>query len=313
MVEYLRGLLLIQEGAGTRLLNVTAEQAAEMEAAAARLALDHLLRAIKLFNDAATELKRGFQTIPQLPLEMAFVESVPSAVSGEPVRGVRAPQPTPVRPPSPVTQPEETPARPAPSTPAPTEPAARQADAPATPAAATPATATRVAEPAVAVPAEPQPPTAGSLSIADVTAKWDQILAAVRQRNPFSYAALRSGPGCQPVEVNGNEVMITFPWPILREKLVDPQRRMEIQDALSETVGIACSIKLVLETEYTPSRAVKETAPPYRPGGETAAQPPVASADASPIQQSNGDARPDPSEIDRYNLWAKQRGGHVVP
>ncbi len=67
VVEYLRGLLLIQEGAGTRLLNATAEQAAEMEALAQRMSAGRLLRAIRLFNEAATDLRRGLQAIPQLP------------------------------------------------------------------------------------------------------------------------------------------------------------------------------------------------------------------------------------------------------
>ncbi|MFN2169194.1 MAG: DNA polymerase III subunit gamma/tau, partial [Anaerolineae bacterium] len=76
VVEYLRGLLLIKEGAGTRLLNATLEQAAQMESLAAKITTEQLLHTIQLFNHAATDLKSGLQTIPQLPLEMALVESM---------------------------------------------------------------------------------------------------------------------------------------------------------------------------------------------------------------------------------------------
>ncbi len=50
VVEYLRGVLLVNQGAGTRLLNATAEQAAGMEALAQRMPTGQLLQAIRLFN-----------------------------------------------------------------------------------------------------------------------------------------------------------------------------------------------------------------------------------------------------------------------
>ena len=75
VVEYLRGLLLVREGAGTRLLSATDEQAAEMEVLAQRATAEQLLRSIRLFNEAVTDLRRGLQTVPQLPLELALVES----------------------------------------------------------------------------------------------------------------------------------------------------------------------------------------------------------------------------------------------
>ncbi|MGC9333260.1 MAG: DNA polymerase III subunit gamma/tau, partial [Anaerolineae bacterium] len=76
IIEYLRGLLLIREGAGTRLLQTTAEQAEEMESLAERISAAQITQAIRLFNKAITDLRRGFQSIPQLPLELALVESL---------------------------------------------------------------------------------------------------------------------------------------------------------------------------------------------------------------------------------------------
>ena len=271
VVEVLRGLLLIREGAGTRTLNLTTEQAAEMEALAERISVERLLQAIRLFNDATTDLRRGLQTIPQLPLELALVElsleprtSQPPAqpvhqervvyqatsrsVSSEPRTPPAAPSTVSAQPQAEVGQtpePEATPGAaptPAPSAPeknvpARTEPAPRQPAAPA-------------AEPAA--PAAQAP--GGEVSLAQVEGAWGQILQAVRQRNPLVEGALRTN--CKPVEVYDDEIVIAFPYPFLRDKLGDPRRRVEIQDALTEVLGVRCRIKLVMESEHKPrSRA----------------------------------------------------------
>jgi DNA polymerase-3 subunit gamma/tau len=74
VIEVLRGLLLIQTGAGTRLLNATAEQAADLQALAQRVDTAWVMSAIQRVNEAAQELRTGLQTLPQLPLELACVE-----------------------------------------------------------------------------------------------------------------------------------------------------------------------------------------------------------------------------------------------
>jgi DNA polymerase-3 subunit gamma/tau len=263
VVEYLRGLLLIKEGTGTRLLNATAEQASEMEVLAAKIPIERLLQAIRLFNEAATDLRRGLQTIPQMPLEMALVECTLAP-------GI--PQTTG----QPTTQPDPTP----PPTMGPGQPKQE---------------IRRVAEPVAPPPAQTaqgKPPTlvqpgAGAVTLGALEQSWNEVLQAVRQRNPAAEGALRSG--CKPVEVNGDEIVVTFPYPFLREKLGDPERKMEIQEALSEVLGIQCRFKLVLASEYTPSQPGKaaETTPP--PSG------------------------PEPSERipDEISRWAQERGGTI--
>jgi DNA polymerase-3 subunit gamma/tau len=270
VVEYLRGLLLIHEGAGTRLLNVTAEQAAGMEALAGRLSVGQLLRAIRLFNDAAVELKRGLQTIPQLPLEMALVETIVepgvSVASGAPAA------------PAPGKPSAETPAsqqgRPRPE-PAPPRPQDR-----------------RVAEAPAAAPPQASPQAApgagGTLSLAQVSQAWEQVLHAVRQRNPTAEGALRSG--CEPVEVSGEEIVITFPYPFLRDKLGDPQRKTEIQDALSEVLNARCRLKLVLAAEYRPRQR----------------------ANPAPAEPEPAEPALDDQALDQLSRWAQERGGHVI-
>ncbi len=256
VVEYLRGLLLIKEGAGTRLLNATAEQAAQMEAQAERMPMARLLRAIRLFNEAANDLKGGLQAIPQLPLEMALVESL---LEGE----------------APVAAP----------------PAARQEEVarPTPPPAAAPKPAgQRMAEQQslyqAGPPAKAESLAGTPLTLERVQQAWDQVLQVVRQRNPTTQGVLNTG--CKPVEVCGDEIVVTFPFPFLRDKLGDPQRRTEILEALSEVLHTRCRVKLVLASEYRPSSP--DPAEPAPSG--------------SPLEDH---------ALDQISRWAAERGGQA--
>jgi DNA polymerase-3 subunit gamma/tau len=269
VIDYLRGLLLIKEGAGSRLLNATAEQAAEMESRAGQFSAEQLLRAIRLFNEAATDLKSGLQAIPQLPLEMALVESTLEPTA-----------PGTTMPPAPEHVSPQAEAKPR-----------RVAEAPApAPKAEAQATAAPVAV------AEPQPPAA-SLSVKQVQVSWDKVLQAVRQRNPTTYGALNTD--CQAVEVNGNEIVITFPHPFLREKLNDSQRRTEIEEALSEVFGTTQRARFVMASEYTP-RSRPSTVPA---ADRTAPAPAMDETPASPATEGEV-----PEPISR---WAAERGAQV--
>jgi hypothetical protein len=126
----------------------------------------------------------------------------------------------------------------------------------------------------------------------------------VRQRNPTTQAVLNTG--CQPVEVNGEEIVVTFPYPVLREKLVDPQRRTEIQDALTEVLQARCRLKLVLAAEYKPSQHANPQPLPTPPGATPQSRPTQAAQD---VQEPENEV---PEEISR---WATKHGGQakVVP
>jgi len=295
VVEYLRGLLLIREGAGTRLLQTTAEQAQEMESLAGRISVERLTQAIRLFNEATVDLRRGFQSIPQLPLEMALVETLLDSTAQPAPRSTA----NKAEASDPVLFQGNSQAEPRPQewqgTREKTAVPEKQADE-----AKSKVPTHRVAEqPAAAPPPKPAPvdtalavPT-GAISLAQVNHAWEEILQAVRRRNPTAEGALRSG--CQPVEVRGEEVVVTFPYPFLRDKLGDPQRRMEIQEALSEVVGGKCRIKLVLAAEYV---------------SEKAASPQPAAP--SPATDSADESELDDEEIAQIEEWAQRVGGQVV-
>ncbi len=271
IVAYLRGLLLIREGAGARLLNVTAEQAKEMESLAEHTPLPLLLLSIHLFSEAVTTLKRGvLETIPQLPLEMAFVEASLAETAPE----VRQTLPGPAH---------------AELTPLPKIPIQRAANVS--------RTGTKTQAP------EPQPDStpeseggvvevrevpSGPLSLAQVEDAWPSVLQAVRKRNPAAEGALRTQ--CRPVEVNGTEIVVTFPYPFLREKLGDPQRMQEIREALTEVFQRNYRVKLALASEYEPRQRAK---------------PPALASTSSAA------AGEDPA-MDRISKWAAERGGETT-
>jgi len=292
-VEYLRGLLLVREGAGTRVLRATAEQAAEMEALAQRVSVGQLLRWLRLFNEAVTDLKRGLQTVPQLPLEMALVDAIldPQA-SPSPVQAVRQ---------GPVLYQTASPALSEPVVPQPKEetPEAAEPETP-DPTPAEPSAQTENSEGEGQVAGKQEPggeSTAGVLTLAQVEQAWAMVLHAVRHRNPATEGALRTQ--CKPVEVSGNEVIITFPFPFLKEKLVDPKRKDEIQDALAEVLKVNCRIKLVKDSEYAPDPASSSAPLPSMP-----AQP-------DPAEQAE-DAQSDEQVVaEKVARWAEKRGGQV--
>lgn len=283
ILEYLRGLLLIQKGAATSLLSATSEQAAEMEALASKIPEERLILAIRLFNEATTDLRRRLQTIPQLPLEMAFVESAAPAASGN----LREAQPAAKR--------EEAAQEAAHASVREVAPVHQQSP----PAGITvqresvPSGGSGLAvdtqDTRVPAVASPSPQHAGeSVSLEMVKDAWGSILQAVRRRNPIAEGALRSG--CEPVEANGQEVVVTFPYPFLRDKLGDPQRSAEIQDSLSEVLGVRCRLTLTLASEYVPRQQAPST-------------PNTPSAVGQPF---------DAGELGRISKWAEERGGQAT-
>jgi DNA polymerase-3 subunit gamma/tau len=326
VVEYLRGLLLVHEGAGTRLLNATAEQAAETESLAQRMPIGRLLRAIRLFNEAATDLRRGLQAVPQLALEMALVESV--LASGAPPESALPENSSPVKQP-PVAAPPSSAATPKPESSAPAVPRSEVEPQPEPkhvaeerqPALDTSAVTDespvtdRVEEPPPVVAEAPSAPTAGDdLTLTDVERSWLAVLQAVRQRNPATQAVLNTG--CQPVEVAGKEIVVTFPFPFLKDKLGDPKRQVEIQEALSEVLGVDCRLKLVMASDFKPRKQASPTSP-AGPAPATSASPaaPPTEREGAPEVETTG---PGPNELagdsevpEELSQWVQERGGQI--
>ncbi len=75
IVEYLRSLMLVKLGDGANLLNLPEEILTTMQSQSAGTESSAIVRATTLFNNALVDIKSGLLDIPQLPLELAFVEA----------------------------------------------------------------------------------------------------------------------------------------------------------------------------------------------------------------------------------------------
>jgi DNA polymerase-3 subunit gamma/tau len=179
-----------------------------------------LLDAVRAFNQAASDLRGGWQ--PQLPLELAFLESVaaqqgqpPSETAPQPAGQIATPPPE-----EPPSAPQGIEARPEPAP----KPRAKRA--------------TREPPP----PPAPPPDTPG-LALADVHARWGEVLSASRARAPQAQALLRSS---QLARVEGDVVVLRVESDVLQNMLERSSNREDIEAALQQVFGchllIRCEI-----------------------------------------------------------------------
>jgi DNA polymerase-3 subunit gamma/tau len=101
IVEHLRAILLAQT-AGVDLIEAAQEDRELYAEQAAQITRGTLVRALRAYNDAISSFKGGWQ--PQLPLELALMESVRGEVVEEPV--VTSPRMAAAQTPAPETEPE---------------------------------------------------------------------------------------------------------------------------------------------------------------------------------------------------------------
>lgn len=228
VVQHLRAVLLLKAASGgADLVNVTADVRATMQEQAARTDIPALVRAIRLFNDAGRDLRASTRGEPLLPLELAFVEAVLPPV--EP-----APAPVTNRPPR------------ANSTPAAARPAARR------PATAPPTARRSTERPAEEPPSRPPTRSApGDLTVDQVRAQWNRVIAATRTKSPRVQALLRSG---EPQAVDGDTVVIALRYSFHKDQLGTPQNQSIVANALSQELGGPCRVRFALTTEESSPR-----------------------------------------------------------
>jgi DNA polymerase-3 subunit gamma/tau len=219
-VEYLRGLLLLKMGDGAGLLraSVPDETLTTMEQQAARLSPRTLLRATRLFNTAALETKVGF--LPQLPLELAFVETVMDEDVAE--APVTAPRVKALKDPAPPATPPEPPSSPAP----------------------TPEVKTAPSQPSAPSPA---PTPAGDLSFEAVNDKWQAILTNLRQANKMVEALMRS---VRLVGLEGNSVIVEAPSALLKGRIEQASSKSSVEQSINQVMGASVRLRCVAKGEY---------------------------------------------------------------
>ena len=228
ITEHLRQLMLLKVG-GDKQADIPAEQRPARESQAARLQVSQLVRAVKLFNQAASDLRSSWQ--PQLPLELAYIE----AVMGEKqTTGAAAGNPTPSRAERSVP-PVAPPASATPTTPQATTPAPpRAAHARATSSTA-PVAPIKLTESNPAPAHETRLAPGATLSLEVMQQQWDHILAVLKTHGGMPIKALLSS--CKLVNVEGSTLVLSWPSEILRGKYEDAKTKRLVEDVISEAIG----------------------------------------------------------------------------
>lgn len=221
MVAYLRQLLLLQAAGQEMPLEVTAEEKVAMLAQAQRAPRQGLIEAVKRFSEAALTQSSSWQ--PQLPLELAFIEMLPSEPFQVQTVPLAQPEPLPQAPPDAKREPVKV--------------------------------ETAVTKPTIpSPPAQKQPqaqpePTVSSLSLALIQSQWREMVNRAGQENKSMPALLNMG---KPLAVEGSTAVIGFDYPIFKEKFDHtPGANALLADVLTELTGQKCLVRAVTTSDYT--------------------------------------------------------------
>ena len=276
ILDHLRALMLLKVGGEDDLHTLGEEALTALRPAihGEALPLDLLVRAIRLFNEAANGLRVASR--PQIPLELAFIEvalqTTPAVAAVGPARVVA--------PGSPLTQKADLQPQPEPTTSPQIDAAARiaaeerpqQAAAPA--AAAAPETAIPAPHAAPAAANIPPPGApAGQAQVAEesevsaysqrltlewVQGKWRQALARMKALNPNVQGLLNSA---RPIAVRGETITLACEAAFHRDRLSEDKRRDLVERVLSEVLGTPCHIQCTVDT------SPRDVTPPQAPPG----------------------------------------------
>ncbi|MCL6431993.1 MAG: DNA polymerase III subunit gamma/tau, partial [Anaerolineae bacterium] len=234
LVEYLRGLLLLQAGGDDRLANITAEAAGRMREQLARLTLPRLVDALRIFSQSEGAARGEVRS--QMPLELAFVQAVLAANPQEEARQLAIPALKPE-----TAAPAGTRRAPTPEggRPAAALGASRRAESPARAAAP---------EPAVAAPAASAPEPGAEVTLARLTRQWPEILQRLRGTSKVLEALMRSG---RPCELAGGKVVFEMEAAFHQERVMEEKNRRILEQVLQEFVGVPCQVECIVAGRRT--------------------------------------------------------------
>ncbi len=243
MTDHLRALMLIRLGAPVPLY-IPESLRPTVQSQAARFTPRQLARAVRLFGQAASDARAGWQ--PQLPLELAFVEA---AMPEEEAGTASAAQPGP-------------PPRHEPPAPPPTPSPVRAVGRPVAPSGRLSPVASPTPTPTAPPVREPPPPEpVAEFSLEEVNQQWNDMLRLLRSVNHSLEALMRSG---RPVIVEGGALLIGFPYAFHRDKVDEEANRRAVEDALTQLLGRPVRVRCVLlagSGSKSPARPTPARAP----------------------------------------------------
>ncbi|MEZ4636141.1 MAG: DNA polymerase III subunit gamma/tau [Caldilineaceae bacterium] len=240
VVDYLRGVMLLEmTGDKSLLTDQPTDVVAQMAQQAKQLDRGQILYAIKRFSEAIGELKGGLQ--PQLPLELALIESIQGTVTQ-----VQTVVQT-------VVQTDAAPAQPAAAPPA-TRPAADNDKPTAAPQATTP--------PQPAADADAAPVPLDEDAVRRLQSRWNEFLGQVKQRCGFKQeAALRA---VRDIAIGEQAVSFAFGKnKFAREMISSAETLTPVAEILSQILGRSVSLTCQVGDSATLSasagRVIRET------------------------------------------------------
>jgi DNA polymerase-3 subunit gamma/tau len=245
IVDYLRGLLLIQMGNKDQ-VEVTKDTKKVMTKHARAFSTQGVLRMMKAFNAAAMDTRGGWQ--PSLSLELAVAEvletpaDAPVIKRKEKIAKAKMSKPS-VKKAETEMEPKKAKAvKPTAQKPEPDKKPAKSAEG--------------------AVGAEPKTKSAApAISLAEVVKAWRDIRSVIKPDNPGIEALLNS---CKLLEVRGSELYLGFQSETVRA-LMDMQEKIEVaQAAIKEVLEVELSVKCVV------THAKGQVPPDVNPNGMVA-------------------------------------------
>jgi DNA polymerase-3 subunit gamma/tau len=222
IVEYLRGLMLIQMG-NVNQVEATADVKKQMQSHARSFSTSDVLRMMKAFNNAATDLRGGWQ--PSLSLELALAEvlDAPNESALRPV--IHPPSATVSTQPQPIpVSPKESPAKPAPMDETPREEAAE------------------VLYQEVEVPHSVETTT---ISAGDVIKAWKHISASLPKAQANLAALLNS---VKMIDMQGKMLILGLASDVLVSKIDKPDQIEAIIKLIKDEFGVDVNVRCVVTT-----------------------------------------------------------------
>jgi DNA polymerase III subunit gamma/tau len=292
MAELWRQLMLARAGANiTELLELSTEDATDLTTLAARFPLEVLMECAATFarNDAGARV----QVVPQLALELAFLECV--AAMHRPTLST-VPASAPPREDSP-------PSRPAAglredAAPFPTRSAPAPRPEPPPPVAATPPQLSSTIRDAAPTPpngASPQPVsgTADTIALLDLLSRqWGTVITVCRQRRSEASAAASKAAAllqnARPVAIRPGApltVILAMQFAAHIPKLQQPDVRAIAEWAIQQIIEHPCSVLLIQESEAAAYGAAP-VSPESPPAPRRATSAPPAPVETPPISSS---------------------------
>ncbi len=216
IVEYLRGLMLIQMGNANQ-VEATADVKKQMQAHAKSFSTSEILRMMKAFNNAAVDLRGGWQ--PSLSLELALAEVLDAPAESSPIAAPRQTTPKPAA----ISRAESQP----------------QVDSDALPK----EHRDNVSGGGAADEAAKRPVEKHILNAGDVIKAWKPMSAALPKSQANLSALMNS---VRMIDVQGNTLILGLASDVLVSKLDKPDQIEAIQKLIKDHFGVDVSIRCMV-------------------------------------------------------------------